>query len=193
MKYLVLDTETTGLIPWKHRLLTIGGVILNDDFEEINHFHIPFRAPLWTPGYKEAEKFHKLPKAAMRKVHHNRRLSLAVLSLVNALYNRPTVVGHNIAFDYYFIEAEYMRHGIENPLSHRMIDLPGLARIFNLPIKLVKLQEALGVVNPKPHDALADARATADCFRILMKELRQMTHLYPRIYPWMVTEPVSQD
>ena len=37
--YAVVDVETTGRIPGKHEILTIGTVIADDNYKEIASFH----------------------------------------------------------------------------------------------------------------------------------------------------------
>lgn len=181
MNYLVVDTETTGLIPWKHRLLSVGAVVLNERLEMVDFMHVFIRPPLYTPGYKDAQQVHGLTKKFLSDNGISERKAVVQLSILSARYDRPVIVGHNVAFDYYFIKAAYMRQRIENPLSYRMLDVPVLARLVDLPIKGSELAKALGVVNNKEHDALADARATADCFRILMKFIRSRVGSYDAI------------
>ncbi|ATS92996.1 DnaQ-like DNA polymerase III subunit [Mycobacterium phage Superphikiman] len=64
------------------------------------------------------------------------------------------------------------------PWHHRLLDLSAYAAgVLGIPVEelpgLHKVCELLGVVNEEAHSALGDARATAECFRILQALAKQ--------------------
>ncbi|QGJ93793.1 DnaQ-like DNA polymerase III subunit [Mycobacterium phage Hannaconda] len=96
------------------------------------------------------------------------------------------LAGSNPAFDarllsraQYITPSEYIPFGMKpiarsfgQPWHHRLLDLSAYAAgVLGIPFEelpgLHKVCELLGVVNEEAHSALGDARATAECFRIL--------------------------
>lgn len=96
-----------------------------------------------------------------------------------AMLRGNTFGGCNPAFDAGLIKRqltntpwEFPRIPIGESWHHRLADLaayagPALCRAPHELLGLADICERLGVRNEDPHTALGDARATAECFRIL--------------------------
>ncbi|MDR0766246.1 MAG: 3'-5' exonuclease [Odoribacteraceae bacterium] len=179
--YLFFDTETTGLpLDWKAPVTDLANwprviqlaFLLHD--ERGNHldggdfiikpdgFTIP----------ADASSIHGI---TTEKAERDGIPLPLVLEQFTASLDRATyLVAHNIAFDEKVLGAEYLRHGLSNPLParrgictmERSVDycaLPG-RRGYKWP-RLVELHRKLfGTGFEKAHDAAADIRATARCF-----------------------------
>ena len=74
-------------------------------------------------------------------------------------------VAHNVGFDWGFIERACEQHGVAVPRSDRLCTLH-LSRKLDperqLSHRLGDVCERYGIVNERPHDALFDARVTAE-------------------------------
>ena len=172
VRFVVLDTETTGLDPRKDRIITIGAVaVRNGDIELGDRFE------------------------ALLKVSHNtsavtvhgitREQSLDGLDEADALqqfreYLRDgVIVGHHIGHDVQTLNAGYERH-FSMRLLNRSLDTMDLtlhleqdgAFATGPPIRqftLDSLCERFGVIPHDRHTASGDAFMTAQVFLRLLK------------------------
>ena len=161
-RFAVVDVETSGGDPRRERITDIaiylleGGVIV-EEFSTLLNPEKPI------PGYitkltgitndmvKNAPKFYEVAK---RIVEITR----------DAIF-----VGHNVGFDYSFVQNEFKRLGY----SYRRVTfdtvrvsrklLPGHASY-----SLGNLSADLGIILENRHRAAGDARATVDLFKILL-------------------------
>ena len=84
------------------------------------------------------------------------------------------LVAQNTPFDYSFLVAGFMRHGIKDPFFFAKLDTISLAylRFRKDPemtsFSLKSLCDKYGIKNDKAHNALADIRATFEVFKKLM-------------------------
>jgi DNA polymerase-3 subunit epsilon len=122
---IVLDTETTGLDPRQHSLLSIGAI----DFDNPeNEFYGECRAfdgaeidstALAINGFTEGE-------ARGVDVQTDGELLQAFIRWT-ATVGDSTLAGMNPAFDISFLQATAKRTSIEFPFSHRLVDLHSIA------------------------------------------------------------------
>ena len=168
-EYVVLDFETTGLHPNRHRVIEVGAYIVR------NHQIIDSFSSLCYPGKKLPSFIVKFtgitdemltgqptPEEVMRKLH-------------GFLGNRP-IIAHNAAFDSKFLVAEMSRVG--RKIDNRFVCSLLLSRRLFPQIrshKLGNLQQELGIntsSNHHAHRALDDAFVTVALFRRLIETLR---------------------
>lgn len=176
---IVVDVETTGLNPGLHLPIEVAAV--NVDTGEFLHF-----VPMVPPGtFDNADG-----EALATNRYYERRLYKRRPELWDAtdrdycklwkMLAGNTLAGSNPAFDAGMITAGFAatrRHFNAmpfrpNPWHHRLADLaayagPALHLAPNELVGLADICDRLGVRNEDPHTALGDARATAECFRIL--------------------------
>lgn len=83
----------------------------------------------------------------------------------------PVFVGFNAAFDWMFVADYFGRFGVPNPFGHSALDIKSLALgVLGgewTDTSFAKLSATLGLNEPLPHSALADARLQATVFRRL--------------------------
>ena len=187
-KYLVIDTETGGLDPQEHSLLSIAGVI-------------------WVPGEEPRKSFDFLVKEPLITVQPEalvvNGLDLSVLSeqgltpkegiakIKGALFDEfgdrgvnglVPLAGHNVGFDIAFLKRMYRLAGNDDyagDFSHRSLDTSSILTFLmcgkHLPFDKPKsdfLFEFCGV-QPKTelrHTALGDAWATAEALNVLIEK-----------------------
>ncbi|WP_320054716.1 exonuclease domain-containing protein [uncultured Acetobacteroides sp.] len=161
-RFAVVDVETSGGDPRRERITDIaiylleGGVIVEEFCTLLNP-----EKPI--PGYitkltgitnsmvKNAPKFYEVAKKIVEITR-------------DAIF-----VGHNVGFDYSFVQNEFKRLGY----SYRRVTfdtvrvsrklLPGHASY-----SLGNLSDDLGIILQNRHRAAGDARATVDLFKILL-------------------------
>lgn len=177
-KILFLDTETGGINPLKHSLLSIGLV-------------------LWKGGeiYSQKEilindgKLNASKKALeINKIDLENHIKNAVkpkkaieilLDFIGNNFEETgiTIAGHNIQFDINFLKIFFYKNekSYENIFSHRIIDTSSILYFLYLSGKIkekkISSDEAFEYFNikvKKRHSALGDALATAELFNKLI-------------------------
>lgn len=163
--YAVIDVETTGLAPRRDRVVDLCVVLLDTAGEEeevistlVSTWPLQATAP--------AEAFQRAPTFA----------DLAPF-LADCLDCRIPV-GHNVRFDLALLAAEYRRVGVE-------LRAPTYVDTMELDRRLVpnadgrsltEVAARLGLGPFNWHTAEGDTRATAEVFRVQLRELRQEFH-----------------
>ena len=175
MKLFFFDTETTGVNPYFDRIIQFGGIFGEYDPEnetftqrfEINQYiNIPWNIP------PEASKIHGIYK---QDLENYAMMDSYIIGFLWCIQEADFVIGHNVDFDKNMLKAEAKRYNIDFPFDQvKWLDtmkrstwlIPGSK-------KRPKLQELYTFLYGKPfdwaHDAMADIRATKDCFLQLIK------------------------
>ena len=153
--FVVVDVETTGLAPDRHRVLEIA-VVRTDPFGRIVDEWMTLLNPEGPVG---ATHIHGITATDVREAPRFRD----VIGEVNARLAGRALVAHNAPFDIRFLAAEYTRAGLQLPpvpylctLEASWIYLPHLTRR-----RLADCCWACGIPLHEAHTALDDARATA--------------------------------
>lgn len=179
---IVVDTETTGLIPGVHLPIEVAAVNVTTGEE----LHFVPKVPKGTFD-NAADEALALNRYFERDLYKQR---LTSWEATDGAYCRlwemlagNTFAGSNPAFDAAMVTAgfaatrqanvlAYDRSFQREPWHHRLADLaayagPALLLAPNELVGLAQVCEALGVKHEDEHTALGDARATAECFRKL--------------------------
>ena len=171
--YLVLDTETTGLLP-HDRIVSICWAIYDADGHEIStEHHIIYPEGFTIPA--DATAVHGITTQYARQ--HGIPVEDALTSLRDgiALHMPRLYVGHNVSYDRPIVLNEYARVAAEENLSSlatfcTMKSTTHLCRLprYNGGYKWPTLSELhrhlFGCSHASAHDAQADVRACAKCF-----------------------------
>lgn len=173
---IVVDIETTGLDVHSASLLEVAAinVLTGDELYFVPDVTINASDPasweaLRINRYFERGVFRDR-LTAQETVEHFSHLRNMLVDNTLAGCN-PTFDGEFIARCYWSIAASAR---IGHVWHHRLADLAAYAAgALNIPpnelIGLSAICERLGVTNEEEHSALGDARATAECFRKLMR------------------------
>ncbi len=190
-----MDTETGGLDPNKHSILSLGGVVLGEDLRIIDEFEVYIKEDeivaeqraldINKIDLKWLKENGKNPKNAVSSLY-------AFLSNHFPLYRHDNLIdiaGHNIGFDVGFVKRLYNlansdKDKYNDIFSHRTLDTAGIVRFLMLAGKL-NLQTAssnaafkhfgIEVSEKERHTALGDARATAILLRKLVELVNEPT------------------
>ncbi len=182
LTYVALDLETTGLDPERDEIIEIGVVRFQSDGET------QVWSTLINPGRPIPPRIEQLTGITTEEVAHAPTLPM-VLPTLRRFVGDAILVGHNVAFDLGFLrQVEVLQH-------NAAVDTFALAAIV-LPrqhsYSLSALAETLGVELNDAHRALADAQATANLFRALIRyaethippeTIRRINHIAQRCQP----------
>jgi DNA polymerase III alpha subunit (gram-positive type) len=173
-----LDLETTGLNPEMHEIIEIGCIIARQkdrvgkgpEIEKIEEFEIKVK-----PRHIETAD-----KEALRICGYNEGDWVFAVDLKQALgklaekAKSGIMVGHNVAFDWVFLEKAFEETGVVPEFHYHKIDTIALAfaKLYNNPeaqkFSLRALCELLNIKNEKAHTALSDVRATFELYKKLL-------------------------
>lgn len=171
---LVLDTETTGLSPIRHRLISLGvlpGRIVGGEFVVGNSASWTFN-PLQS-STEEASAIHGFTEARLSDLAPmTERDAIEIMQVLAG----QTLVIHHAPFDLGFINAEFARLGL-GPLDNAVIDTRLIAKLLwpRESGSQDPMVERLGVDNTERdagiHDALGDCMILARCLPHLLRLL----------------------
>ncbi len=165
--YVVFDIETTGLNPYKHKIIEIGAVkiekgIITERFSE-------FVNPLVSIPYEIEELTH-----INDSMLENADTIEDVLPRFLDFCKDCVLVAHNAEFDVNFIRRKAYDIGVETDFTSA--DTLAMSRLLIPSIKTFNLKsvsKALGVVLESHHRAVDDAEATAGIFLKLCEILKE--------------------
>lgn len=174
-----IDTETTGLNFDIHEIIELGGLVVSQAgvLEGKPHFEV-----LEEFNFKIKPEHIELANPTALKVnHYNEADWIDAISLAEALKHLTAIakdgimVGHNIAFDFCFIQKAFQTTKIENTMHYHKLDTISIAYAKlhgNDDIdrfSLHSLCEYFSIENEREHSALADAKATFELYQKLME------------------------
>jgi DNA polymerase III epsilon subunit-like protein len=185
MNYLVLDTETSGLMDFKKpadapgqpRVCSIGLIFVNEDLtteSEIEHLIKPNGWRL--DNNSEAAKINGLTQEKLDAEGVDIKEVLRTYG--ESIDNKRIIVGHNCSFDMKLMRAELRFAGMPDRYmqtrslctmwgSRDVVGIPAKnGRGFKIP-KLIEACDYFGIEQPAKHTALADARSALEILRKL--------------------------
>lgn len=183
LRYLFVDTETTGLDPSFHEIIEIGCLIAEprmDLFGKETYIEVDAREWRMHPDFPERAQ----PEALRVNGYGARDWSDAVPRTVALRefieFGKGTIlIAQNVTFDWGFLREGAKRHGVmidTNIFSHKF-DLMSMAfqysRTKNPDLRrfsLAAMCEYFGIENTHAHRALSDARAAFSVFKRLIEE-----------------------
>ncbi len=165
--YVIFDIETTGLNPYKHRIIEIGAVrvergIITDRFSE-------FVNPLISIPY-EIEELTHITDAMLKDADTIDKVLPRFLDFCKG----SVLVAHNADFDTNFIRIKACELGED--MSFTICDTLALSRLLLTELKTFNLKsvsKALGVTLESHHRAVDDAEATSGIFLRLIEMLKK--------------------
>jgi len=184
-RFAVVDVETSGLSDRRHRILQIGAVVVEGDGTIVDEWStlVKLRWPLQGVG---PTQIHGITRPMLKGAPH---LAEALDGLTRRL-DGAVFTAHNARFDAGFIDHAARRNaGFE--IGPRLCTLRMSRRLDpdrKLSHRLVDVAERYGVALVNPHNALADAAATAailphllDAHRV--SETSQLDQFFDRASP----------
>ena len=171
-KYLILDTETTGLNPRTDIVLSIGAVEVENKWIKTSE-SLALLIADGSVSSSEAIKIHGLIKTKERGLAGVE----AIQSLMRQLHNH-VIVGHHIRFDIMMLEKLSIAAG-GGPIRNKLIDTAVLAKRIDNPhqdvihrdetYKLDELCRKYKIATKARHTSEGDAYITAILFLKLLR------------------------
>lgn len=178
-KLLFIDTETGGLNPYRHDLLSLAAVVWeNKQIFETFEVFISKENYNVSPMAMEVNQI-SLDELRQKGVHEREALQKFIEFIKNyfSLIEPITIAGHNIAFDMQFLKQLFFRNNLDiyAYFSYRTIDTASILRYLYIKgaihEEVFSLDKALNyfkISAPVRHEALADALLTAELFTRLL-------------------------
>ena len=117
-KYIILDTETTGLeVQQGHRIIEIGAVLLNDRKKSEEHFHTYLNPSRLID--EEASKVHGIMNEDLLDKPYFEEVAEEFLEFVDG----STLVIHNAAFDVGFLNNELKLASSKYPMLEEICEI----------------------------------------------------------------------
>lgn len=184
---IALDVETTGIIPHKHSILSIGAVDMSNPDRT---FYGECRA--WDGAEIEDEALavngFTREQATDPARPSERELITSFVLWAKETEASPMMCGMNVGFDRDFIRCACERAGFDrSPFNYRTVDIHSVAWFYIMergsrPPKNLSLNRVLEMTGagrePEPHNALTGAMCSAEC-------ISRMLHgksLFPSIF-----------
>lgn len=165
MRYVMLDTETTGLkIEEGHRIIEVGCIELNDRVHTDRQLHVYVN-----PDRDIEEGATAVHGITRDQLTDKPRFTEIAQGLVDFVRDSRVVI-HNAAFDLAFLDAEFRQAGLEpfKSYAEEVIDSLALARELHPGQRnsLDALCQRYNINNEHRvlHGALLDARLLADVY-----------------------------
>lgn len=160
MRFAVVDVETSGLSQRRHHVLQVGVVTVDSDGNVLDR---------WSSLVRPHNRW--FFRVGPTKVHGIRRRDVRnappAAEVMGALAGRLSgarFVAHNAPFDLGFVRKAAASAGVDLPIDEPLCTLR-LSRALDpertMSHRLADVCERYGVALDRPHDALADAEATA--------------------------------
>jgi DNA polymerase-3 subunit epsilon len=168
-KYIILDTETTGLeVLQGHRIIEIGAVLLNDRKKTEEHFHTYLNPSRLID--EEASKVHGIMNEDLEDKPDFSEIAEEFLEFVDG----ATLVIHNAAFDIGFLNNELKLASSKYPMLEEICSIEDSLVIAKnkFPGQRVSLDALASRFNITGYDrtfhgALLDANILADVYMML--------------------------
>ncbi|MHC6214326.1 TerD family protein [Rhodococcus ruber] len=157
-RWVVVDVETSGLRAYAHRVLSVAALVLRED-GSVEQEYSTLVDPGCDPGPVHV---HRLTRERLAGAPRFEQIAGELAEVLHG----GTIVAHNAAFDYGFLDAEFRRAGAEIPVKHRLCTL-ALSRRLELDVadhKLSTLAAHWQVQQLLEHDAYDDARVLSEVF-----------------------------
>ncbi len=182
-KYLVLDTEATGLLPGIHGLIQLAGLALDEQFNTVDSLNFDIKPPQNTviePAALEINGFtlERINQGVSYQETAERLLSF----LEKHFVQEPIMIGQFYPADYAMLVELCKQTGalgrkLHERLGNNFLDTKVIVNLINLkaqeqglqpPFPVVSLskpggiKEVLGLQNYLSHDAMGDVLATRE-------------------------------
>lgn len=157
--YVVFDIETSGLNPKKNKIIEIGAIKYKDN-KKIDEFSY-----LIDPEIKLNQIITDVTGITDDDLKGKDKIDVVLPKFLDFIEDY-TIIGHNVKFDYDFIEANITKLHLKH-LKNRIVDTLLLSRITIYDSKnhrLKTLKEYLGL-NYNSHRALDDSLTCNDLYQ----------------------------
>lgn len=194
---IVLDVEASGTNPYKHSLVSIGALDIDNPK---NTFYAECR--IWEGAHvmEEALAVCGFSEVEIRdpKKKSDKEIVQEFLAWKDSV-EEHTTAGQNPSFDRDFIKATCERYHLDYPLAHRTIDVHTAAYVHMVKwgidppvehghsaLNSSAIQRYVGIPEePKPHNALTGAKVAAEALYRLLYDKKLLPEFKAFEIPWL--------
>ena len=167
MKYLVIDTETTGLDPRAHELLSLGAIVMIDGVI-VESVHVKIKPRNIDNADPQALQVNGYTPYRWKNAIDG-EYAVSIIKHFFLSHQDAVLVGHNVGFDIRFLQAFADEFNNKFMIPTPYIDTRDVCRVNLAPYGLQSMSldnicEFLGWKRRKAHTALSDCE---DCIKIL--------------------------
>jgi len=165
-RYIVIDTETTGLNPTKHGLIELAAVAMDKKFAIIDQYCIDVCPPKDTPVEPKSLKINGFTLDRIANGSTYQETAETFLHFIEKNFDqKPTLIGQFLPFDYTVLDNLFTSTKTEDWaakifMSNKFIDTKALSMALNL------RAEIKGVNLPFPSTSLNNPGGLKDLFKI---------------------------
>ena len=166
-KYIVIDTETTGIDKSKDAILSIAAIKVKN-FRIVNIYNTFIDAEVRIP--EESKKFHHIEDYHLKD---KPKIYEIIPDLLKFIGQDAVIVGHHVKFDFDLLNREIQKH-FHAKLYNPTIDTGNIYRFLNKTDESVSLDKIIDKYLSKVidrHSALGDALVTAEVFIKMIQQL----------------------
>lgn len=187
-RYVFIDTETGGIIPGKHSLLSIGVVIWEAGYGILDKKEFFIKSEKYVVT-KEAKRINKFDEVKHNKLAKLPRIVIKeLLEFLRMYFNEEAYIplaGHNVQFDINFLKVFFSEHNrsFNQYFSHRVIDTYSVYKTLILSglidENVNSSHEAFnyfGIQVEQRHDALSDCIATVELYEKMLSLIENLIH-----------------
>lgn len=186
--YGIIDTETGGLDPSKHSLLSIGMILTNQMFDTVAKKEWMIRHDTYVVT-EEAMSVNQIDLHEHNKKAQDTKMVAEDLIEFIAKYLPPNekliIVGQNTIFDLdfitHFLTNEVKMESWNDLVDRHFVDLQSITAFFNMTDVLVTnglgldhVLDALNIPKHNRHSALADAEMTKTAMSQMINIIKEM-------------------
>jgi len=180
-KLLFVDTETGGLDPQKHSLLTAAFAVWEDGFIiDTLEVKIAHEEYVVTP---KAMEINQIDLREPRGDSYSFESAMRIKTFIAAHFgeDKPTLVGQNVGFDIGFLKELFIPYMYEIVFSHRSIDTASVMRFLQTSgltaLQGSGLDDAIKHYNIQlseedRHTSLGDVLATVEVYNMLLADIK---------------------
>lgn len=186
MKFVAYDIETTGIISHYHEIIEIAAIRLSSSLEVEEVLEAKFMPENIEQASTKALELNGYYIRDWSKTSPRRD----VLIQLNKLACGCSLIGHNVSFDWAFLDRAYFNEGISWAMDHRRFDIMSMALFHLYPEKRFfgfdHLCQYYNVVNEAPHTAMGDAKAVVGCLKAIFtvpikREIRSLQNFFNQL------------
>ncbi|MEK7113594.1 MAG: 3'-5' exonuclease [Patescibacteria group bacterium] len=169
--FAFIDIETTGLDVRVHEIIEIGCVVTTPELEVVEKFELKIKPENIENADPVALKVnHYDPEDWADAIDSKKSMQILASKVKDCI-----IVGQNVSFDIAFLEYNFNKNNIKNPMHYHRLDTISIAwaklhrRQDITHFSLRELCKEFGIKNENSHTGLADAFATYLLYKKLME------------------------
>jgi DNA polymerase III epsilon subunit-like protein len=167
--FVSVDVEASGPMPPSFSMLSLGACLVDDDTVTFQRL----LRPISGGADPKAMRVSRLSMAELSRTGSNPSDAMAEFGqwiLAHAGTRTPVFVGLNAAFDWAFVNYYFLTYASSNPFGFAPLDIKayyaGATGTEWLESRSSRMSQRLGATKRATHDALDDAVAQAELFRL---------------------------